>query len=291
MSLGCASREYLANISQATTVFISHHKSGTLATAAFLLDVCGCSVRTGTWWSMWTSGCHHRCLTKKGIIFLCDGLPFGVVLPPHALVVHLVRDPVAMVVSSYKYHLACPEAWTFSLPMSRAIVTSSDRFGNFQSAHHMLQLLIQTPAPVRSLPLVATNVLEQRRIVARLRSHPTSYCALLRRASVEVGTLVEVIRNAGAADGTGNMARLDEFLSGPRFHGQHLNLVTSSLGNYETWHQLLNVSTKFRTSTRFHGLLTRHLLMHANHRLNFSSSDALLSTHVEAAIRSWNGPL
>ena len=123
-SLGCATTKYFesSNASTARNLFITHHKTGTLATAAFLMQQCNCPPGS-TWYHRWMhprkgdkKTCMQECARQRSIVFACDGFPFAMHLQPiRATVFHCTSlatwlkrwRPTARLVRVARAHALC----------------------------------------------------------------------------------------------------------------------------------------------------------------------------------------
>ena len=197
---------------------LAHHKSGSAAALQFLVGAC-CPQRPEAlnithFWSTWYAhgGCRDAC-AARGIIFRPDGLSRAELNElektsrmtthrradgkrlqrrgPSRLrgVIHLIRDPVDMVISGWRYHRACNEAewsdtWLDGTPP--AAPWQDKRFPR-------APMMERFKAHARQCGLGANA------------GNGTSYCRWLRAAPATVGVEAEAARTFGASDGAGNM--------------------------------------------------------------------------------------
>jgi hypothetical protein len=100
---------------------ISHHKSGVLVTLYIFKQLCCPRVPFRdfpTWWAR-PNGNYYKCLKETcNVSWNVDG--FHSHMKNDTLYVHIIRNPIDMVVSGYLYHKNCIEKWTKTTKLDRA---------------------------------------------------------------------------------------------------------------------------------------------------------------------------
>ena len=92
---------------------ISHHKSGVLVTLHIFKQLCCPHVKFidfPTWWAK-PNGNYYKCLKNDcNVTWNVDGLHSH--KKNDTIYVHVIRNPIDMIVTGYLYHKNCIEKWT-----------------------------------------------------------------------------------------------------------------------------------------------------------------------------------
>ena len=213
---------------------VTHHKSGTVASADLISALCFPECDAGHMdsgcWAAWEVTGKARC-AAVGVRWLTMGFLLSQevegYLEKSPSVVHFIRDPASMVVSGYKYHMKCSEDWTYA-PLS----------------------LWPTFPQWESTMAGSANTLATIKQILGAHAHATnaSYCELLQAASAEQGVAAETVRALEAADGVGAMLDDVERLRELNATGRLSLLFNMCMSDYEppntehanaTWRELV----------------------------------------------------
>lgn len=99
---------------------ISHHKSGVLVTLYIFKHLCCPHVKFidfPTWWAR-PNGNYYKCLKETcNVTWNVDG--FHSRKKNDTIYIHVIRNPIDMIVSGYLYHKNCIEKWTKTTKLDR----------------------------------------------------------------------------------------------------------------------------------------------------------------------------